>query len=185
MKFNAREVLLKNNRSVIIRTARTSDAENLLNTARLYIADSEYIPKLAEEIKLTIEQEEEWINSYSENEDSLLLVAEYQGQIIGNIDLTSNRRKIMAHTAVIGMGILKEWRNTGLGTAMLTSIIEWAKQNKTLELIWLEVYTENTLGVSLYKKMGFKENGVVKGFFKQDGRYYDKLTMTLNVKGDK
>lgn len=123
----------------------------------IYIPQSEYIPKLAQEIKSTIEQERDLIHSFLINKNSLLLIAEYNIDIIGNIDLTENQRKLMEHTALIGMGMLKEWTNTGLGTALLTNAIEWAKQNDILEVIWLEVYTENSAGLTLYKKMGFKK----------------------------
>ena len=88
----------------------------------------------------------------------------------------------MEHTAVIGMGMLKEWKNTGLGTALLKFGIEWAKENTILELLWLQVYTDNELGLGLYRKMGFEENGIMRNFFKQDGEYFDNLTMTMNVK---
>lgn len=88
----------------------------------------------------------------------------------------------MEHTAVIGMGILKEWRNKGLGTALLKLAIEWSKENSILELLWLQVYTVNELGLGLYRKVGFVENGIMKNFFKQDGKYFDNLTMTMNVK---
>ncbi|KAA5532943.1 GNAT family N-acetyltransferase [Paenimyroides baculatum] len=87
----------------------------------------------------------------------------------------------MEHTAVIGMGMLQEWQNIGLGTALLSAIIEWAKSNPILELIWLQVYTENESGLNLYLKMGFVENGVIKNFFKQDNKYFHNLTMTLMV----
>jgi len=30
--------------------------------------------------------------------------------------------------------------------------------------------------------MGFVENGIIKGFFKQDNKYLDNLTMSLVVK---
>ena len=162
--------------------AEIDDAERLLNCIKTYVPQSAYIPKLEQEIKLTIEQEKEWINSFLTNENSLLLVAEYNDEIIGNIDLTGSRRKIMEHTAVIGMGMLKEWKNTGLGTALLKFGIEWAKENTILELLWLQVYTDNELGLGLYRKMGFEENGIMRNFFKQDGEYFDNLTMTMNVK---
>lgn len=87
----------------------------------------------------------------------------------------------MEHTALIGMGITKEYRNIGLGTALLSECVDWAKQNPILELIWLQVYTDNKLGVSLYKKMGFSENGLIKNFFKHKGNYYDNLTMNMKV----
>lgn len=181
MKFEPKQITLKNEKTVVIRQAELSDAENLLNCIKTYIPTSKYIPKLESEIKLTVEQEKEWINSFLIYDNSLLLVAEYEGEIIGNIDLTGSRRKIMEHTAVIGMGMLQKWQNIGLGTALLSAIIEWAKNNPILELIWLQVYTENESGLNLYRKMGFVENGIIQNFFKQDNRYFHSLTMTLTV----
>src|SRR5690606_38840269 len=102
-KFKSKEVKLKNRKSVLIRQTEISDAEKLLNCIKTYIPQSQYIPKLEQEIKLTIEQEEDWINSFLVNNNSLLLVAEYENQIIGNIDLTAKRRKVMENTAVIGI----------------------------------------------------------------------------------
>ena len=181
-KFKPKKVELKNGKIVLIRQATILDAENLLNCIKQYVPQSDYIPKYEHEIKLTMKQEEDWISSFITNDNSLLLVAEFDNLIIGNIDLTGSRREIMAHTAVIGMGMLEEWQNIGLGTMLLSSIIDWAKQNPILELIWLQVYTANVLGMNLYNKMGFQENGVLKNFFKQDGSYFDNLTMSMSVK---
>lgn len=181
-KFQPIKIELKNRKVVQIRQAEINDAENILDCIKTYIPQSEYIPKLPQEIKLTIDPERDWINSFLINKNSLLLIAEYKNDIIGNIDLTGNQRKLMEHTAVIGMGILKEWRHTGLGTALLTNAIEWSKQNDILEVIWLEVYTENSAGLTLYRKMGFSENGIIKNFFKHENKYFDKLTMSLSVK---
>jgi RimJ/RimL family protein N-acetyltransferase len=179
-KFKPQILTLKNQKTLIIRQAEIDDADKLLNCIKTYVRQSEYIPKLEQEIKLTIEQEKDWINYFLTNENSLLLIAEFDNEIIGNIDLTGNRRKIMEHTAVIGM--LKEWRNYGLGTALLKFAIEWAKENSIIEILWLQVYTDNELGLGLYRKLGFEENGIMKNFFKQNGKYYDNLTMTMNVK---
>ncbi len=181
-KFKSIEIRLKNGKVVKIRQAEIGDAEKLLRTIEKYISQSEFIPKLEKEVKLTIEQEREWINYFLTYDNSLLLVAEYENTIIGNIDLTGNQRKVMEHTAVIGMGLLKEWRNIGLGTALISSIIEWSKVNPILELIWLQVYAENELGLGLYRKMGFIESGVIKNFFKHNDRYFDNLTMVMKVK---
>jgi len=182
LKFNPKQITLKNNKTVLIRQAEAHDAEQLLNCIKTYIPESDYTPKFEHEITLTLEQEKDWINSFITNDNSLLLVAEYENKIIGNIDLTGSRREAMKHTAVIGMGMIKEFRNSGLGTALLSSIAEWSKENPILELIWLQVYTENELGLNLYKKIGFKENGIIKNFFKHNNKYFDNLTMSMNVK---
>ena len=179
--FKQTEIKLKNNTLVTIREAEISDAPRLLGAIKKYIPESDFIPKLGSEIKLTIAQEEGWIQSFLEKDNSLLLVAEYDNELIGNIDLTGNSRIVMAHTAVIGMGILADWRGIGLGTALLQSIILWAKENPLLELIWLQVYTANAAGMNLYKKAGFIENGIIKNFFKNGNTYYDNLTMSMKV----
>src|SRR5690606_38339659 len=101
---------------------------------------------------------------------------------IGNIDITGSSRVIMQHTGVIGMGILTEWRDLGLGTELMKLSINWAKENPILELLWLQVYCENELGVNLYRKMNFKDNGIIKNYFKRNGKYYDNLTMSLSLK---
>lgn len=180
-KFETKEIVLKNYTKIIIREAQLSDAEQLLACIKKYISQSDYIPKYEHEIKLTIEQERDWIQSFMTYNNSLLLVAEFDNEIIGNIDLTGSRRQMMEHTAVIGMGMLAEWRNIGLGSALLNEIICWSKSNPILEIIWLQVYVQNELGLNLYRKMGFVESGTIKNFFKKDGTYFDNRTMILNL----
>lgn len=179
--FTPISVTLKNLKEVTLRSATIEDAEKLLKTVKSYIADSPYIPKKVSEITITVSQEADWINSFIQKDNSLLLVAEYEGELVGNIDLTGHSRVFMEHTAVIGMGMLQEWRALGLGTALMEQAIAWAKENSILELLWLQVYSENKVGIHLYKKMNFSEQGVLKKYFKHHGTYYDNLTMSLMV----
>ncbi len=182
MKFNPITVTLKNAKEITIRSVAISDAEKLLNTMKEYISNSDYIPKLVDEITITVLQERVWISNFIEQQNSLLIVAEYENEIIGNLDITGNSRIMMQHTGVIGMGMQAEWRNSGLGTELMKAAIAWAKKNPILELLWLQVFTENVLGLSLYRKMNFTENGIIQNYFKHNGKYYDNLTMSLVVK---
>lgn len=183
MNSVTKEVKLKSGKVVLIRQAESKDAEKLLRCVKHYIPKSEFIPKLEEEMTRNPKETEEWIRSFLGTNNSLLLVAEFEDEIVGNIDLTGSKRQIMRHTAVIGMGMLPEFQNSGLGTSLLSTAIDWSKKNAVLELLWLQVYTENVLGLNLYKKMGFEENGIIKNFFKSQDSYSDQLTMSLSVKG--
>jgi ribosomal protein S18 acetylase RimI-like enzyme len=78
--------------------------------------------------------------------------------------------------------MILEWRNSGLGSSLLATVIEWARKNPILELLWLQVYTDNQLGLALYEKMGFIDNGTIKNFFKKDGQYSHVKTMSLSLK---
>lgn len=179
--FGEQVKTLKDGTPVMIREAEPNDAARLLTCIKTYIPQSEHIPKLESEIIMTVSDEELWIRSFLESANSLLLVAEYQNKIIGNIDLTGSRRKVMEHTAVIGMGMMSEWRNRGLGSALMESVLDWATSNPILELLWLQVYGDNEAGINLYKKMGFVETGRIPGFFRHNHRLSENVTMVRRV----
>ncbi len=87
-----------------------------------------------------------------------------------SIDLTSSRVMINndepAGIALIArrgwtsrlaaMGILSQARNQSLGTQTMHKLIEEAKERQDKEMI-LEVIEQNTAGVKLYEKVGFKK----------------------------
>jgi RimJ/RimL family protein N-acetyltransferase len=182
MKFSPKTITLKDNSVVLLRECAPEDAGALRAMIKEYLADSEYVPKEASEFNLSVLQEEEWIRSFTEKDNSLLLIAEHNGILVGNIDLNGNTRKAMRHTAVLGMGLRESWRGVGLGKALMNAAIEWATGNEVLELLWLQVYTANAAGLGLYRKCGFKESGIIKNFFCHNGTYFDNLTMYRSVK---
>jgi len=183
MKFSRSDILLKNKEIVTIELCNSEDAKELIYTVKTYLADSKYMLTGPDNFDPPLEQEKQWIRSFLEKENSLLLIARHGSKILGNIDLTGGKVEITKHTAVIGMGILKEWRNTGLGTALLNKGIDWARQNPLLEILWLQVFAENTAAITIYKKAGFEIDGVQKRFFRtKDNIYYDNVIMSLDVR---
>ncbi len=182
MIFSTQNVLLKNGKTILIREAVVRDAGALLEMVTNYLDHSPYVPKSTSEFHLTIAQEEVWIQSFLDASNSILMVAEFENQLIGNIDLTGNKRQVMQHNALVGMGMLIEWRNQGLGSALMRAAIDWAISNLLLENLQLEVYAENLAGINLYQKKGFKQCGVIPNLFKENGHYCDSIMMTLSVK---
>lgn len=179
--FKPQHITLKNGKTVKLRLCDESDAENLIKTVSAYIENSDCIPLCPHEFKPTIEEEMNWITKFIQEQNSILIVAIYKGEIIGNIDLSGNQREIMQHTGIIGMGILKDWRNTGLGTALLKALIDWATTHPILEKLVLGVYHNNKPGIALYTKMGFKKAGIHHKMFKHNNTYYDEILMHLEL----
>lgn len=177
MKFQAQSHRLKSQEPVCIRKAQISDARALLDLKKSYINGSTTIPLYLQEYPDDLQNEEHLISSYLESKNSILLLAELDNELVGNIDLTGSNRAKMWHTAMIGMGIKKQSRNQGLGKILIKSVLDWATENATLELIWLDVYDSNTLGVNLYKNMGFTISGQIPGFFKEKSAYQSKIQM--------
>jgi len=119
MKITPLTVVLKNGKQIIIREALVTDAANLRTTIMQFIDESIYIPQTSDEYRFTEEGQRAWIQEFIDKENSMMLIAEFEGRIIGNIDINGHTRKAMKHTGGIGMGMLDEWRNQGLGTALI------------------------------------------------------------------
>lgn len=168
-------------KKMMIRIAEEVDAAALLRLKKGYIKGTTSIPMYEHEYTNTIEQEAELIKKYAHQKNSLLLVAECDGKLIGNLDLTGNQREKLFHTAMLGMGIANDWQNKKIGSLLMETAIEWAISESPLEILWLEVYSTNLSGRRLYEKFGFEECGIIKDFFRDDVTA-DKITMVKNIR---
>lgn len=181
MLFEPRTALLKNGAEVILRLCLREDVPAFHELVADYLADSPYIPREPEEFNPTESELFEWTDSFNRPENSFLMVAEYGGKLVGNLDIRGSERKNMAHTGVIGMGLRSSFRNIGLGSALMENAIQLAKDTQVLEYLWLQVYAANESGQALYRKFGFKECGRQKRFFRHGDQYFDLLIMELEL----
>lgn len=97
-------------------------------------------------------------------------------RVVGWCDVSPIQNPRMSHRGYLGMGLVPEFRGQGLGSQLLTSVLEHAKKSG-LEKVELHVYTSNTPAVALYKKFGFEQEGLIKNYRKLDGQYFDCLAM--------
>ncbi len=79
-----------------------------------------------------------------------------------------------------GMFVAAEAQGTGLATALLARVIEYAET--AVEEIRLTVVTTNKAAVRLYANAGFRRFGLERRALKVDGRYYDELLMALPLR---
>ncbi len=170
----------KNGEKIIVRTATERDAAALVALKKGYIKNTTTIPLYEYEYKNTTEQEAELITKYNAEANSILLIAECDGELIGNIDITGNQRQKLQHTAMLGMGITYTWQNTGVGSCLIDSALKAIAQT-VVSIVWLEVYASNIGGLKLYEKFGFEQCGVIKNFF-NEATSIDKITMVKYIK---
>lgn len=162
--------------------ATAEDAANLLALKRDYLKDCSTVPLYLDEYQNTESDERDLILRLNSEENSFLLVAEHDGQLIGNTDLNGNKRRKLFHTAMIGMGIAKGWQGQGIGAALMSEITQCAIANSHLSIVWLEVYASNPAGICIYEKAGFKECGRIPNFFHENGESIDNVRMVLTTK---
>ena len=85
--------------------------------------------------------------------------------------------KIILDTAEL-MNIVtkKSFRENGIGKLMLEYLINMCKKEK-IKTLNLEVNSQNTIAINLYKKYNFKEVGLRKKYYNNT---YDAILMSLN-----
>jgi ribosomal protein S18 acetylase RimI-like enzyme len=74
------------------------------------------------------------------------------------------------------MAVLREYRNTGIGSALTEASIGWAEETG-LHKLCLSVFSSNTSAIALYKKFGFVEEGRRREQICIDGKYVNEILM--------
>lgn len=87
----------------------------------------------------------------------------------------------MSHRAELGISVLKAEWNSGIGSMIMKKLIEYAKNNG-VEIINLEVRSDNARAIHLYEKYGFKHIGTSPSFFKIGDEYVDFELMYLDLR---
>lgn len=82
----------------------------------------------------------------------------------------------LAHQCEFGIIVGHDYRNQGIGSYLMSSIMHLAKHNFKIELLHLQVYAENP-AIHLYKRFGFKEFGRQEGWIKDGDRFVGRIFM--------
>ena len=168
---------------VQIRLAEQKDAVNMLEIQRAVLSEEQYLLSTIEEFNQSVEGQKAWIQSKIDNERETILVAEIENVVVGWLVFQSSSRKRLSHTGSFGMMIDSTFRGKGIGKALMQELLNWAEQNRYIEKVSLGVFSTNINAISLYKKMGFIEEGRKIGEVKlNDNEYIDDVLMYKNVK---
>ncbi len=161
----------------IIRKAELKD------TASIVKAEQEIAEEPGFFCSLPSELSEQNVKKTIESSNCIYFVAEYNGSIAGHAFLETRPLQSLKHIAQLNIAVHKGFQNLGVGTQLIKKLIERAKQSESIEKIELNVRASNTKAISLYKKMGFLEEGCLKRHVKTRNGYIDDILMALHVKG--
>ena len=163
-----------------IKEATPENAEKLIAFLAKVGGETDYLSFGKEGMPISIEAEEKFIQSMKEEEHSVLYLAWKKGEIVGDASLNGFPRR-MSHRAEFGVSVAKSEWGQGIGSALLQKIIEYAKEH-TIELINLEVRSDNRRAIQMYEKFGFRKIGTSPAYFKINGEYYDFDLMVLDLR---
>ena len=182
MHINTKIIRDKKDREIILRNAREDDAEKLIDYLKITAGETPFLIREPDEITLSIEQEQDFIKRKKGSKNELLLIAEIGGRHIGNCSLMSiGGYKRYRHRCEIAIALYKEYCGSGIGKAMLETVLDIAKK-VGYEQAELEVIANNKPAVALYEKLGFKRYGTFPNNMKyEDGSYVDAYWMMKNL----
>ncbi|MBH0157373.1 GNAT family N-acetyltransferase [Fictibacillus sp. 5RED26] len=173
---------IKGGRKVTVRDASIQDAERMLMVAPKSLVDAPYMLTTVEDLKrLSLEDIKNELENYAANPNYLKLIAEYENEIAGVIDFKNGNKEKVAHQGTFAMTVLPQYRNLGVGRALIESLISWARKNENIEKVCLEVMEDNHGAIHLYKALNFVEEGRKAKAIKMNGRYQDLILMALFV----
>ena len=165
---------------VVIRKARPDEAPALAEAERVIARTPGQLASRPEELR--DEDFKQKIVALSQSETGLYVVAEQDGTLVGHAILDPLKLAVTAHVVVLTIAIHEGYQGRGFGRKLMAHLISWARANPKIEKFELQVRSSNERAVSLYKSLGFIEEGRKTRRLKYGpGSYMDDIYMALWV----
>jgi len=97
--------------------------------------------------------------------------------VIGCAGLNIFPNPRMRHSASIGIMVHRDYQNQGVGSALMSTLLDLADNWLMLVRVELGVYADNERAIHLYEKLGFKTEGIKRKAAIRNGEYVDELMM--------
>ena len=72
-----------------------------------------------------------------------------------------------------------EDRHRGYGAEAMSMLLDYAFEELGLNRVGLSVFAFNEEAISTYEKLGFREEGRLRGALKRDGAFHDAILMSI------
>lgn len=136
------------------------------------------MPGVMENILSNKDEEEESIKEKIINmgKNQYWYVAEENGKVIGLGILMNHGNLRKKHVGVITLMVNSNYQNKGVGSLLMDKLINLSE---SINIIRLElcVFRDNYKAINLYKKFGFKEEGIKVKSALKNGEYIDEIMM--------
>lgn len=178
MKYS-KDVILKNGKHCLIRDAVGDDAQEVLNVFLATHEQTDYLSSYRDETTFDAEFEKKFLSDIEDSDEEIYLCAVVDGHIVGTASVFSIGVNKIKHRAEFGIAIDKDYWGIGIGRALTTACIDFSNSVGYSQLE-LEVVSDNTGAILLYRKMGFVEFGRnPRGFLSRFQGWQELVSMRL------
>ncbi len=184
----SRTIELADGRRAELRLARLEDAAPLLDQERAVLADGRGVVKADADLPVDADEMRalltRWIEGDWSGEHGAMFVVACGGEILGSATIRRHRPALVAHVAVIGIGVAPSAQRLRVGRHLMEQIVAWsvAGPGRGMTRIDLSVLADNARAVALYESMGWELEGRRARFvLRADGTTSDDLIMVLRL----
>jgi RimJ/RimL family protein N-acetyltransferase len=117
-----------------------------------------------------------WISEMIRAAEHLVLVAEADAEVVGNVLVSVDRGVATEHIGVLSITIADGWRDVGIGTEMVAAAQRWVRE-RGLRKLSLGVFPDNERAVAVYEKRGFVREGLRRQQYRTGGELRDEILM--------
>lgn len=186
MNFGTKEIILKNGKPCQITDLKPEYFEQYVKNYYSFFDEVDKDPnKLGTEVGILItyykpsyEEEKKWFAKKLidiENDSTRIRIAIVDGKPVGMVEIKKYKNLYYSHIGDIGISIIKEYRNLGVGKALMEDILRistgWVK------IACLNPIAENIRAYNLYKKLGFIEYGRLPDGIELRGKSFEDIFM--------
>ena len=174
------EFYARDKRKVILRTPRWDDLDDLLEMINSLVAEGADIIRAE---KVSRVDEIDWLAralSHLAKDEILYLAAEVDGKVVANSEISRNQGGYDSHVGNIGIAIRENYRDVGIGTEMVKTLINQARK-MGLKVLTLSAFESNERAIHVYESVGFVQTGRIPGKFAKQGKLEDEVIMTLRL----
>lgn len=172
---------LKDQRLVEFREAQPSDATVVLQLMRHLLLQTNNFLRQWDELSPSIPSEMRKLQQYQQSKNSIFVLVFFEERAIALAGLDGKPFKRVRHCSTLFIGIVKEYWRMGLGQHLVKQLLSWAEEQPELRKIELHARAQNFPAIQLYKKLGFREVGILSESLYIDGHFEDELIMELRL----
>ncbi len=169
--------------NIVIRYPDMSDLKEVWRYANALSKERTFV--LFQGEKVSLKSEREWLGKLIESNKkrqgvNLLVIADQQ--IVGICGIQAKKKEIHKHIGGLAISVAKDFRGEGIGWLLMSAVLEETRKKlKGLKTVTLEVFEENKAARVMYKKIGFKEIGVLPAALRYKGGYSNEVLMYKEI----
>jgi ribosomal protein S18 acetylase RimI-like enzyme len=161
---------------VTIRAARQEDISGVVGVMRQVADDRRYI--VAEDVAAQLAGDSTLVRE--DLEDRRFFVATLDDEVVAWCGVERPTLEKLAHNAELTLGVLEEFRGSGIGSHLMEHALSWAKE-RGFHKVYNSVPATNPEGIEFLEDHGWEEEAVRRDHYRIDDEFVDEVMMAVEL----